>query len=159
MNVEIVLRRKSSRVVSVRFDESVDAAARLLYRENVGALAVQDVCHTEGNTLVGLFSERDIVRILVERGPLAIMNKPVADFMSPNIISCEPGDSLEHALGLMLDHHIRHLPVLENGTLIGVISMREIMACLHGSAADAKQVSSSESHLVDNKQNAASSYF
>ena len=158
MNVEVVLRRKNSRVVSVRLNESVQVAARMLHKENIGALAVQDVCQTEGNTLVGLFSERDIVRIIANQGPVAIMNKSVADFMSPNIISCEPYDSLEHALGLMLDHHIRHLPVLENGTLIGVISMREIMACLHGSAVDPAHVSSSDSQSLAGKQRAAGSY-
>lgn len=132
MDIAEILRGKKSRLISVRLNQSIEAAIRLLYREGVGAVIVQDVCATEGNTLVGILSERDIVHIIAEHGAAVLAKRSVADFMSVNIITCRPHDSLEYALKLMLDNHIRHLAVCEENTLIGVVSMREIMACIYG---------------------------
>jgi len=132
MDIAEILRGKNARIISVRLNQNVEAAIRLLYREGVGAVVVQDVCATEGNTLVGILSERDIVHILVEHGTAALRGRTVADFMSAKIVSCGPHDTLEHGLDLMLDNHIRHLVVCEDNTLIGVVSMREIMAGIRG---------------------------
>lgn len=129
MNVGTILRHKEARIISVRMDETVEVAAQLLHREGVGALAVQDICHTEGNTAVGMFSERDLVRAVVQHGAAAL-KRQVADFTSFRIITCTSRDKIEHALHLMLEHHVRHLPVFEEFTLIGVISMRDVLACL-----------------------------
>lgn len=146
MNVETILRHKEARIISVRMDETVEAAARLLHRERIGALAVQDVCHTEGNTAVGMFSERDLVRAVVEHGAAAL-KRQVADFTSFRIVTCKAGDKIEHALHLMLEHHVRHLPVFEEFTLIGVISMRDVLACLDAGAGDMKRQASPRSGL------------
>ena len=127
MKIEEVLRTKGSRIVSVRIDSTVEQTARLLRKENVGAVIVKDVCGSEGDTVVGMFSERDVVRVLVDQGPAALA-KPVWGMMSKSVISCSPNDDVEHALELMDRHHIRHLPVLEGHTLVGVVSIRDLAA-------------------------------
>ena len=124
MNVEHILRKKESRVVAVRSGSTVEEAIRLMKAENISSLVVKDVCRTEGNTLAGVLSERDIVHALLEKGP-ALMQTPVSQLMTRCPVTCAPTDSLRHALQLMEDHHIRHLPVLDDGHLIGVVSARD----------------------------------
>ena len=125
MKIDEVLRHKGNRIVSVRIDATVEEAARVLRKENVGAVIVKDVCRSEGDTVVGMFSERDVVRTLVDEG-MAGLRKPVWNLMSKSVISCSPQDEIEHALELMDRHHIRHLPVFEHNSLIGVVSIRDL---------------------------------
>lgn len=99
---------------------------QILSRENVGALVVKDVCRTEGNVVVGMFSERDVVRALAEKGP-KVLQMTVEELMSKTIISCSPDDDLDDVIELMDQHRIRHLPVLEEQTLIGVVSIRDVV--------------------------------
>ena len=126
MRVEDILRRKPHRIAMVRVNETVETAAKLLKTENIGALVVKDVCRTEGNTVVGMFSERDIARALLEHGP-KVMQMPVSALMSKSLISCSPKDSERHVLSLMDQHHIRHIPVLDDSTLVGLISVRDFI--------------------------------
>ncbi|WP_046862929.1 CBS domain-containing protein [Microvirga massiliensis] len=127
MKVEQLLRRKGTRIISIRMDESVETAARMLRHENIGAVVVKDVCGTEGDTIVGMLSERDFLRAVVDLGP-AVLKKPVSSLMSRNVISCSPRDDLSHAVELLDKHQIRHLPVIDNHTLVGVISIRDVIA-------------------------------
>jgi CBS domain-containing protein len=124
MKVEHILRTKESRVVAVRTNATVAEAIRLMKAENISALVVKDVCRTEGNALAGVLSERDIVHALLDRGA-ALLALPVVQLMTRTPVTCAPDDSLHHALHLMDQHHIRHLPVLEDGHLVGVISARD----------------------------------
>ncbi|MGQ9371965.1 CBS domain-containing protein [Azospirillum sp. ST 5-10] len=126
MKVEDILRRKGTRINMVRINETVETALTLMRRENIGALVVKDVCRTEGNTVVGVISERDVVRGLVERGP-AILVLPVSELMTRNPVVCQSSDSLHHVLTLMDEHAIRHVPVLDDGTLVGVVSVRDLI--------------------------------
>ena len=128
MRVGDILNRKSTRIATVRMNETVATAARLLRNENIGALVVTDVCHTEGNVAVGMFSERDVVRSVAEHGPAGINMKVSALISVQQLVSCHSTDSLEYVRDLMNDNHIRHLPVIDDHTLIGVISMRDINA-------------------------------
>src|SRR3546814_11505704 len=107
MKVEDILRRKGTRIVMVRVGETVEVAARLLRSENIGALVVKDVCRTEGNVVVGMFSERDIARALLDHGA-AVLQMPVSALMSRTLISCTSRDSVETVLELMERHHLRH---------------------------------------------------
>ncbi len=129
MKVEHILRGKGTRIATVRMNETVETAIKLLRREGVGALVVKDVVRTEGNTVVGMFSERDVVRALADHSTAAL-KMPVSSLMSMNVISCSPDDSLDHVRQLMNDNHIRHVPVLENYSLIGVVSVRDLIAVL-----------------------------
>jgi CBS domain-containing protein len=139
MKIEQVLRTKGARIISVRIDATVEQAARLLRKENVGAVVVKDVCGSEGDTIVGMFSERDVVRAIVDQGQ-AGLQRPVFDLMSKSVISCRPNDDVEDALALMDRHRIRHLPVLDGDALVGVVSIRDLAmvhtpAHPHGHAA------------------------
>jgi CBS domain-containing protein len=127
MKVAELLSRKGTRILTARMDETVETAARLLSRENVGALVVKDSVGTEGDTVVGMFSERDLLHAMVEHGAPAL-KKPVAALMSKKVISCAPGDDLRAVLDLMDRHYIRHVPVLDGTTLIGVVSIRDFIA-------------------------------
>lgn len=128
MRVGDILNRKSTRIATVRMNETVATAARLLRNENISALVVKDVCRTEGNVAVGMFSERDVVRAVAEHGPAGLNMKVSALISVQQLVSCHSTDSLEYVRDLMNDNHIRHLPVIDDHTLIGVISMRDINA-------------------------------
>ena len=126
MKVEDILRKKTARVATVRMNETVAIAAQLMRTSNISALVVKDVVRTEGNTAVGMFTERDVVRAIAEHGA-AGANLKVSQLISvQQLVACDPSDSLEHVRHLMNRHHIRHLPVLDNYSLIGVISIRDI---------------------------------
>ncbi|MGQ4275346.1 CBS domain-containing protein [Terrihabitans sp. B22-R8] len=127
MNVADLLCRKGPRILSVKMDEPVETAVRLLSRENIGALVVKDSVGNEADTVVGMFSERDLLHAIALQGP-SILKKPIGELMSRRVIHCTPKDSLAHVLNLMDQHHVRHLPVLEEHQLMGVISIRDFIA-------------------------------
>lgn len=130
MQVGDVLRRKNTRIATVRMNETVAIAAQLLRTGNISALVVKDVCRTEGNTAVGMFSERDVVRAIAEHGAAGV-NRKVSDMISvQQLISCTSTDTLDHVRHLMNRHHIRHVPVIDDYTLVGVISIRDISRAL-----------------------------
>ncbi|MBC7586217.1 MAG: CBS domain-containing protein [Tardiphaga sp.] len=138
MNVGDILRTKSTRLATVRMNETVAIAAQLLRTGNISALVVKDVCRTEGNTAVGMFSERDVVRAVAEHGA-AGLNLKVANLISvQQLISCRSTDTLEHVRHLMNVNHIRHVPVIDDYTLIGVISIRDISTALEHDSVEAK---------------------
>ncbi|MGK9167212.1 CBS domain-containing protein [Inquilinus limosus] len=126
MRAEDILRQKDTRIVMIRVGETVATAVALMTRENVGALLVKEVCRTEGNVVVGVFSERDVARALASHGAAAL-TMPVSAFIGRTVISCEPRDGIETVLRLMDENHIRHLPVMEDHTLVGVISARDLI--------------------------------
>jgi hypothetical protein len=98
MHVGDILRRKSLRVVTVRMNETIGIAAKLMRANNVGAVVVQDVVHTEGNTTVGIFTDRDAVRAIADRGAAAV-NMKVSQFIS-----------VPAARILQLERHTRERP-------------------------------------------------
>lgn len=131
MRVEDILKDKEARVVTVRLREPVEVAARLMKSENISALVVKDVCRSEGNVVLGMFSERDIARAVVDHGASALQMR-VEELMSKKLISCSPEDDLRQVMNLMVEHNIRHLPVLVEHNLVGMISARDIIeARLH----------------------------
>jgi len=139
MQVGDVLRKKAPRVATVRMNETVAIAARLMRAENISALVVKDVVRTEGNTAVGMFTERDVVRAIAEHGAAGV-NMRVSQFISvQQLVSCSSSDSLEHVRRLMNKHHIRHVPVIDNYSLIGVISIRDISKAFDEQAMPARE--------------------
>ena len=132
MHVGDILRRKSPRVVTVRMDETIGIAAKLMRANNVDAVVVQDVVYTEGNTAVGIFTDRDVARAIADRGA-AGLNMKVSQFISvPQFVSCSSKDTLESVHDVMDHHHVRHLPVVDDYSLIGVISTQEIASAING---------------------------
>lgn len=126
MRVEDILKSKGTRIITVRLRETVETAAKLMKSENISALVVKDVCRTEGNVVMGMFSERDIARALVDHGP-SMLQMRVEQLMSKKLFSCKPEDDLRHVLNLMVTNNIRHLPVMSDHGLIGVISVRDLI--------------------------------
>jgi CBS domain-containing protein len=129
MQVGDILRKKrSARVVTVGMNETVGVAAQLMRTSNISALVVNDVVCTEGNTAVGMFTERDVVRAIASQGAAGV-NLKVSQLISvQRLVACSSTDTLEHVRRLMNLHHIRHLPVIDNFALSGVISMRDVSA-------------------------------
>ena len=103
---------------------SVVEAARLMRDEHVGSLPI-----TEGDTLVGMITDRDITtRVVAEAADLATTS--VGDVYSQDLISVEPDKDLEEALGLMARHQVRRLPVVEDGRLVGIVAQADIALAL-----------------------------
>jgi CBS domain-containing protein len=138
MQVRDVLCKKSHRVVTVQMDETVGTAVQLMRASNISALVVKDVVHTEGNTAVGMFTERDVVRAIAKHGAAAVKVKVAQLISVQRLVSCRSTDTLEQVRHLMDAHHIRHLPVIDDFALAGVISMRDISAAFDAAASEAK---------------------
>src|SRR3978361_944151 len=124
MQVGDVLRKKAARVATVRMNAHVPLAAQLMRSNNISALVVKDVVRTEGNTAVGMFTERDVVRAVAEHGAAGVSLKISQLVSVGQLVSCSSTDSLEHVRHLMNMNHIRHLPVIANYRLIGVVRTR-----------------------------------
>src|ERR1700692_1462076 len=117
MQVGDILRKKTARVATVRMNENVAIAAQLMRAGNIGALVVKDVVRTEGNTAVGMFTERDVVRAIAEHGA-AGLNLKVSRLISvQELVCCGSTDELEYVRHLMNKNRIRHLPVIDNYSL------------------------------------------
>jgi CBS domain-containing protein len=137
MQVGDILRKKTSRVVTVRMNETVGIAAQLMRANNISALVVKDVVRSEGNTAAGMFTERDVVRAIAEHGAAGV-NLKVSQLISvQQLVSCSSTDTLEHVRHLMNKHHIRHLPVIDNYSLINVISMRDVSSAFDEASTSA----------------------
>jgi CBS domain-containing protein len=137
MQVGDILRKKTSRVVTVRMNETVGIAAQLMRANNISALVVKDVVRSEGNTAAGMFTERDVVRAIAEHGAAGV-NLKVSQLISvQQLVSCSSTDTLEHVRHLMNKHHIRHLPVIDDYSLINVISMRDVSSAFDEASTSA----------------------
>src|SRR5579864_4479063 len=137
MKVGDVLRKKNTRIATIRMNETVAIAAQLMRASNVSALVVKDVVRTEGNTAVGMFTERDVVRAIAEHGAAGISLKVSQLISVQRLVACTSTDTLEHVRHLMNMHHVRHLPVIDNFALAGVVSMRDISAAFDEAATEA----------------------
>lgn len=121
MRIADVLRNKGAGVLTVAPDTLVSDLLRGLVTRNVGALVV-----TGPDGLVGIVSERDVVRMLHEHGAGAL-GRRVADIMTSQVITCSPDDSVDSLSGLMTTHRVRHVPVMENGQLAGIVSIGDVV--------------------------------
>lgn len=124
--VSDILRTKDTRIIMVRLRETVATAVELMQRENIAALVVKDVSRTEGNIVVGIFTERDVTRALATHGAAALA-MPIADLIKRPLAQCREHDSIETVLKIMDQHQVRMLPVMEEHTVIGVISISDII--------------------------------
>ena len=121
MLVSQILRTKGDTVFTVRPAETLAAVADLLHSRGVGALVVLDA-----ERVVGIVSERDVVRALAAEGA-GCLNRPVSDFMTANVLFAEPGETIDSLLGRMTDRRIRHLPVCQKERLIGIVSIGDLV--------------------------------
>jgi CBS domain-containing protein len=122
MKVRMMLSTKGGKVVTARSDTTVETAIRMLKLEGIGALVVSD----DGGKILGILSERDIVRALVEHGG-DLMTMPVSKLMTRAVKTCAPDANIQEVMSEMTRSRIRHLPVVENGTLCGIISIGDVV--------------------------------
>src|ERR1700730_12928886 len=117
-----LLRVRPSRVVSVRPDQSVLEAIKVLAAENIGAAIVM-----VGDRLVGIFSERDYTRKIVLKGRSSDTTR-VEEVMTPNVVVVNPRTKTRECMALMTEKAIRHLPVVDEGRVTGMVSIRDIVS-------------------------------
>lgn len=118
MNVTDILAKKGSNVVTIDSMRPVTEVLATLAEHNVGAVVVTGTA----TDIIGIVSERDVVRGLNERGA-ELLTTPVAEIMTPRVITCRPTDSVEHLTELMTERRIRHVPVIADGRLVGIVSI------------------------------------
>ncbi len=124
MQVHQILRSKpKASVITVMPGASVADAARLLAERRIGAVVVS----RDGQTPDGILSERDIVRDLGRRGA-GCLDEKVESLMTRNLIACEPSDSADSVLEKMTAGRFRHMPVMAEGKMIGIISIGDVVA-------------------------------
>lgn len=122
VTVATVLDSKGHDIVMAAEDDSIIEVARILRKNRIGALLIHD---KEGQ-LVGLASERDIASALADHGPTAL-DFPISDVMAKELVVCEPHNDLDFVLACMTDQRIRHLPVMQEGELVGIISIGDVV--------------------------------
>lgn len=115
--VSQVLAHKPSEVFSVSPQTTVFEALEVMMNKNISALLVM-----EGSELKGIFTERDYARKIVLKGKSS-RDTPVSEIMTANLITINPQDSIDHCMNIMTEKHIRHLPVIDNNTVCGIISI------------------------------------
>jgi CBS domain-containing protein len=121
MKIQTILTTKGSNVISVRPDQTIREAIALLAKHNIGALVVVDAA---GN-LRGIVSERDVVREAFSNENL--YSDPVGNIMTKNLITGVLQDDLESVADTMTERRIRHLPVMDQGQLVGIISIGDMV--------------------------------
>ena len=122
MNVKHILERKGSAVTTIKPGATIAEAARLLAEARIGAIVVSE----DGAGIDGILSERDIVRVIGTDGP-AMLDRPVSAAMTANVVTCKPEDRLNVLMSMMTQRRIRHLPVVDNGRMTGVISIGDVV--------------------------------
>lgn len=120
--VEMVLRQKGTAVFSVSPRASVHDALVLMQAKNTGAVLVR-----EGVRLLGVFSERDWARQVAERAPDPHATR-VAEVLTEDLVCVSPSDEVTDCMRLMIEHRIRHLPVVEDDELVGVVSIGDLVS-------------------------------
>ena len=122
MSIAEILHRKGRQVSTVRTIDAVKAAIRKLDDERIGALVVVD----RWGKLAGMFSERDVIHALAQHGAEALAFE-VHELMTPDVTTCTPEDRLDAVMRVMTAHRVRHLPVMEQGQLVGLVSIGDLV--------------------------------
>lgn len=122
MTVRKILNLKGSDVVTIAPEKKLLDAIALLAKHRIGALIVTG----KKNEVLGILSERDIVHLLSNKDSNRF-EKPVSSAMTSAVKTCNPGDPIQHIMQVMTTGRFRHMPVVENGTLAGVISIGDVV--------------------------------
>lgn len=137
MRISEILRNKGSGVITVTPTSTVRSLLATLDEWNIGAVVVTG----DGEPLAGIASERDVVRNLHRTGA-AILDRPVSAIMTPIVQVCSPSDPIEGLREVMTEHRVRHLPVIDDGRLVGIVSIGDVVK----SAID--QLETEREHLM-----------
>ena len=121
MTVNAILETKGHQIVSVKPDDKLSEAIRILAEKRIGALLVM-----QGTRVDGILSERDVVRVLAERGG-KVLDEPVSACMTRKVTTCSRADTVAMLMERMTTGKFRHLPVVEEGRVIGLVSIGDIV--------------------------------
>jgi CBS domain-containing protein len=121
MTVRAILDSKGHQIQSVEPEARLSTAIKILAERKIGAVLVMSKGHIEG-----ILSERDIVRVLGERGA-AVLDEPVSDVMTRKVVSCRQADTVAALMEMMTEGKFRHLPVVEDDKVVGLISIGDIV--------------------------------
>ena len=122
MIVKNILLGRRGNVVTIEPTADLAAAVKRLAERRIGALVILGADHR----IVGILSERDIVQAFADRGPAAL-HEPVGQVMSRDVKTCSEDDSVESLMGRMTTGRFRHMPVVEQGKLIGIVSIGDVV--------------------------------
>ena len=122
MFVSNILSRKGGLVFSVSPGTTVAQVVQQLSTRRIGSVLVID----KGDAVIGIVSERDVVRALANTGPKAL-ELEVAEIMTRDVTTCDPDDPIEHVMQVMTRGRFRHLPVVRNGELLGLVSIGDVV--------------------------------
>ena len=122
MKVEAILQTKGSRVATVAPETPIATVLYMLRRERIGAMPVS----SDGNEVMGIVSERDIVWGLAEHGT-EILDWQAVRLMTHPVKTCKPGDTIKSVMAEMTRSRLRHLPVIEGGRLLGIVSIGDVV--------------------------------
>ncbi|NQV81491.1 MAG: CBS domain-containing protein [Alphaproteobacteria bacterium] len=122
MYVSALLANKGADVVTARPETTIGDAVSLLAEKKIGVLVIS----SNGTSVDGILSERDIIRGLADQGS-RIGSIPAAELMTRSVVTCAPTDTISSLMVLMTERRIRHLPVIESGALIGIVSIGDIV--------------------------------
>jgi CBS domain-containing protein len=122
MNVKTILRNKGNWVATIRPDATIGEAIEMLNRERIGALVVSE----GGECVDGVLSERDIVTALGDYGA-DLLSRPVDEIMTRDVVACDPADTVQDLMAEMTNRRFRHLPVVKDGRLCGIVSIGDLV--------------------------------
>jgi CBS domain-containing protein len=122
MTVKAILSHKGGDVVTIAPTAQLADAVKLLAERRIGAIVVTG----PADRVAGILSERDIVRVLAQRGP-AVLDEQVASVMTRKVVTCESAETITAIMERMTAHRFRHLPVVEQNKLIGIISIGDVV--------------------------------
>ena len=137
VTVSDLLKTKGNQVWTITPNMTVLDTLQFMAEKDVGALLV-----LEDEKIVGIISERDFVRSIAKTG-LCVLNTTVLEYMTKKVITVSPNQSIDDCMQLMTKEHIRHLPVVEDGKLVGLVSIGDVV----------KGMITSKEILIDNLQN------
>ena len=124
MNVKIedILKRKGNSILTVTRNVSIDEAVHTMASNKIGALVVED-----DGMLEGIITERDVLHALDERGFSTVSKLKVEDLMTANVHTGALDDDIVYVMTTMSKHHFRHMPVVDNGKLVGLVSSKDVV--------------------------------
>ncbi len=122
MTVNDILSQKGNHVLTIEPAATLAEAVELLARRRIGALVVTGA----DRRIIGIISERDIVRVLDEKGP-EVLGAPVAETMTRKVVTCTQTESIAEIMERMTGGKFRHVPVVEQGRLVGIISIGDVV--------------------------------
>jgi CBS domain-containing protein len=122
MNVEHILSAKGRQVVTIAAQATIMEAARMLAERRIGAVLVSDA----GNPVLGILSERDVVRALAAGGAGAL-EQPVSRHMTTKVVTCTTQSAINDLMETMTTGKFRHVPIVEDGRLLGIVSIGDVV--------------------------------